>query len=80
MVADWSQPNDEIEKLLEELQSQSIPLYAVFPSSSPNRPIVLRDIVTGAQLVDALRQAGPSNPGAMTSTAQGERSAAGATR
>jgi thiol:disulfide interchange protein DsbD len=52
--------SDEIKNMIEALGSRSIPLLAVFPAGEPTRPIVLPDIVTKGQVVEALRQAGPS--------------------
>ncbi len=60
MLADWTEPNDEIREMLSSLQSNSIPVLAIFPGGSPDNPIVLRDIVTQEQVLEALRQAGPS--------------------
>ncbi len=69
--ADWSKPSPEIETMLEKLKSASIPLYAVFPADQPDQPIVLRDLITKRQVVDALRRAGPSKgtPAAAAATA-----------
>ncbi len=58
--ADWSKPSPEIEAMLTKLKSASIPLYAVFPADRPTEPIVLRDLISKHQVVDALRRAGPS--------------------
>lgn len=60
MIADWSDHNDEVGEKLNELQSNSIPVLAIYPGRAPDKPIVLRDIVTQSQVVDALRQAGAS--------------------
>ena len=60
LLADYSDESDEIKQMLEALGSRSIPLLAVFPAGQPTRPIVLRDIVTKSQVVEALQQAGPS--------------------
>jgi thiol:disulfide interchange protein DsbD len=58
--ADWTQPSSEIEMMLQKVGSNSIPLYIVFPADQPQKPIVLRDLVTKGQIVAALRKAGPS--------------------
>ncbi|MGC6441976.1 MAG: thioredoxin family protein [Rubripirellula sp.] len=60
MYADWSDYSDEIKVKLEELNSRSIPLLVIYPGSQPDQPIILRDIVTQSQVIDALRQAGAS--------------------
>jgi suppressor for copper-sensitivity B len=67
--ADWSKPSPEIETMLEKLKSASIPLYAVFPADRPEQPIVLRDLITKGQVVDALRRAGPSKGATATAGA-----------
>lgn len=63
LLADWSNPSPEIEHMLEALRSHSIPVLAVFPSDHPNEPIVLRDLVSQADVVDVLHEAGPSRTG-----------------
>ena len=60
MYADWSDYSDEIKLKLEELNSRSIPLLVIYPGDRPDQPIILRDIVTQSQVIEALRQAGPS--------------------
>ena len=60
MVADWTDGSPEIKKKLTELGSNSIPLFVVFPAGQPDRPIVLRDLITEDQVLEALRKAGPS--------------------
>jgi len=60
MVADWTDGSPEIKQKLNELGSNSIPLLAVFPAGRPGEPIVLRDLITKQQVLDALREAGRS--------------------
>jgi len=60
MYADWTDYNEEIKQKLEELGSISIPLLAIYPGNRPGEPIVLRDVVTQQQVIDALRAAGAS--------------------
>jgi thiol:disulfide interchange protein len=60
LLADYSDMSEEIKQMLEALGSRSIPFLAVFPAGERSRPIVLRDLVTKGQVVDALQQAGPS--------------------
>jgi thiol:disulfide interchange protein DsbD len=52
--------SEEIKQMLEALGSRSIPVLAVFPAGEPTRPIVLRDLLTRGQVIEALRKAGPS--------------------
>lgn len=58
MLADKSDPSPAIDKKLQELGSNSIPLLAIYPPDA--EPIVLRDTITQSQLLGALEQAGPS--------------------
>ncbi len=60
MYADWTDQSDEIKQKLEELNSRSIPLLVIYPAGRPQEPIVLRDLVTQQDVIDALRQAGAS--------------------
>ena len=66
LLADWTEESPEIKAMLETLQSRSIPVLAVFPAGGPNdpppAPIILRDLITESQVLDALKQAGPSRP------------------
>ena len=61
LLADYSDMSEEIKQMLEALGSRSIPVLAVFPAGEPTKPIVLRDLLTRGQVIEALRQAGPSN-------------------
>ncbi|MEM9643701.1 MAG: thioredoxin family protein, partial [Planctomycetota bacterium] len=65
MLADWSDRNEQIKSKLAELQSNSIPLLAIYPGSTPSEPILLRDLVSQASVLEALKQAGPSVNGAV---------------
>ena len=64
VLADWTEPSDEIKLALEGLGSKSIPVLAIFPAGRPGEPlpepIVLRDLLTEAQVLEALERAGPS--------------------
>ena len=61
LLADWTDESPEIKQTLEKLDSNSIPVLAIFPANKPNEPIILRDLVTKQQVLDALNAAGPSN-------------------
>jgi thiol:disulfide interchange protein len=69
LLADYSEMSDEIKNMIEALGSRSIPLLAVFPAGDPTRPIVLPDMLTKGQVVEALRQAGPSKKADSSSVA-----------
>jgi thiol:disulfide interchange protein len=64
LLADWTDGSPEIKQMLESLESRSIPVLAIFPGSEPGQPlpepIVLRDLLTESQVLEALEQAGPS--------------------
>jgi len=64
VLADWTEPSDEIKLALESLGSKSIPVLAIFPAGEPGapppEPIVLRDLLTEAQVLEAIERAGPS--------------------
>jgi thiol:disulfide interchange protein len=60
LLADYTDGSPEIKEMLASLQSKSIPLLAIFPADAPDRPIVLRDVITKGQLLEAIEQAGPS--------------------
>ena len=76
MLADWTDRDPEIKSKLEELQSRSIPLLAIYPGSRPQEPIVLRDLVTQSSVLDALEKAGHSQDGSMISNLQSRSTAA----
>jgi thiol:disulfide interchange protein len=60
LVADWTDQNPMIKQKLLELQSNSIPLLAIYPASRPEDPIILRDALIERQVLTALEEAGPS--------------------
>lgn len=68
VLADWTDGSNEIKAALEGLQSRSIPVLAIYPAATPGgdcpEPIVLRDLITESQVLEALEKAGPSKPGA----------------
>ena len=60
MLADWTDRDPAIKAKLAELQSRSIPVLAIFPGNNPAQPIVLRDLVSQNDVLQALELAGPS--------------------
>lgn len=75
LEADWTEPNAELEAKLSELNSQSIPILAIYPAGRPQDVIILRDLVTAKQVVEALEKAGPSKDAAKaaeTATAEAD--------
>jgi len=67
LLADWTDGSPEIKAMLESLESRSIPVLALFPAAGPGDgpadPIVLRDLITESQVLEAIRRAGPSRGG-----------------
>ncbi|HEV3416140.1 MAG TPA: cytochrome c biogenesis protein CcdA, partial [Pirellulales bacterium] len=58
MVADWSDYGPEIKTALVSLTaSDSLPVLVVFPAGRPDKPIILRDLLSRRQVVEALEQA-----------------------
>jgi suppressor for copper-sensitivity B len=68
IYADLTDHNPAINLKLRELESNAIPVLAIYPGGRPNEPIILRDLVTEQDVISALQQAGPSVP-AVTRTA-----------
>ena len=56
LKADLTKPNPEIESLMKNLGSRSIPFFAVFPGDNPYSPIVMRDILSKKDVVNALKE------------------------
>jgi thiol:disulfide interchange protein len=61
LLADWTDRNDMIKQALLDLNSQSIPLMAIYPADPAAAPIVLPDLITTTQILDALSQAKGQN-------------------
>lgn len=72
LLADWSDHSPAIRAKLAELNSQSIPFLAIYPANRPGEVIVLPDVITKRQLVEALERAGPSKPAAVAEQARTE--------
>ncbi|MBN2475894.1 MAG: thioredoxin family protein [Pirellulales bacterium] len=62
LQADWTHGQPEVSQMLELLGSKQVPVIAVFPAGRPNEPIVFRGGYVRQQLLDALKEAGPSKP------------------
>lgn len=60
MLADWTDESEEIGQQLARLESKSIPLLAIYPGGKPGEVLILRDVISEAQLLEALQKAGPS--------------------
>ncbi len=60
LLADFTERSPEIKSVINSLQSNSIPLLAIYPADAPDKPIILRDLISKQQLLEAIRQVGPS--------------------
>ena len=61
MLADWTDQSPMIKKALNELGRNSIPTLAIWPANSQDpKPIILSDLLTQSQVLEALKNAGPS--------------------
>jgi thiol:disulfide interchange protein/DsbC/DsbD-like thiol-disulfide interchange protein len=70
LLADYTKGSPEIKDTLESLRSKSIPLLAIFPAGDPEAPpIVLRDVITKQQLLNAIEEAGSSKGAAKLTAA-----------
>ncbi|HEY1784753.1 MAG TPA: thioredoxin family protein [Pirellulales bacterium] len=79
LLADWSNQeasSDEIQPMLRDLNSNDIPLLAIFPADRPGKVYVLRAIISQRQLLDALAEAGPSSPASAQASAADQPRAA----
>jgi suppressor for copper-sensitivity B len=60
LVADYTETPTELQAVINALGGNGVPVVAVFPAGDPNRPFVFIGGYTKQQLLDALREAGPS--------------------
>jgi thiol:disulfide interchange protein DsbD len=55
--ADWTNRNPEITRLLAQFGRSGVPLYVIFPAASPDRPIVLPEVITKGIVLEAIERA-----------------------
>jgi thiol:disulfide interchange protein len=61
MLADWTDRSPTIKKALNDLGRNSIPVLAIWPANSQGQePIILSDLLSQSQVLEALKTAGPS--------------------
>lgn len=61
ILADWTDKSPAIKNALNGLGSNSIPLLAIYPAGGSDKDvIILRDLLTEGQVLEALDKAGPS--------------------
>jgi suppressor for copper-sensitivity B len=63
LLADWTDRNDTIKAALNELGYTSIPLMAIYPADPTREVIILPDLLTQQNVLNALDEAGPSMTG-----------------
>jgi thiol:disulfide interchange protein len=73
MVADMTDYPEHIQAKLNELNSNSIPVLAIYSKTNADTPIVLQDVLTESQVLAALKEAGPSKKAASLPTSAGDR-------
>jgi thiol:disulfide interchange protein DsbD len=59
MKADWTNADPLITKTLKQFGRVGVPLYVLYPASSPNHPILLPELLTQALVLDHLQSAAP---------------------
>jgi len=57
VVADWSNEDADIERMLNELGGKALPFAVVFPGGEPDNPIILRDFYSMEDVINALDKA-----------------------
>lgn len=60
--ADWTNPNEEIARLLAQLGRSSVPTYVVFPKDPSAKPILLSELISEQELIEALERAARTSP------------------
>jgi thiol:disulfide interchange protein len=61
LLADWTDKSTTIKRTLNELGCNSIPVLAIWPAEpADSKPIVLSDLLSENQVLEALQEAGPS--------------------
>jgi thiol:disulfide interchange protein len=60
LQADFTRKPPEIVAILDELESAGVPVLAIYPANSPDKPIVFKGPYTIGDVLDALEKAGPS--------------------
>lgn len=63
MLADWTDHSPMIKRALNELGYNSIPVLAIWPAKGSGKNVmVLSDLLRESQVLEALKEAGPSSP------------------
>jgi thiol:disulfide interchange protein len=63
-IVDWSDTTSpyspDLQRFINQLGANSIPLLAIFPANQPDKALVLSDLLTKERVLDGIREAGPS--------------------
>ncbi|MBA3543096.1 MAG: thioredoxin family protein [Chthoniobacterales bacterium] len=59
MKADWTNADPVITKTLKQFGRVGVPLYVLYPATSPNQPIILPELLTQALVLNHLQSAAP---------------------
>ncbi len=57
LLADWTQPNSEIDEALRALGRSGVPAYAFYPADRSKAPVVLPEVLTPGIVLNALDKA-----------------------
>ena len=60
LKADWTHAAPEVTQFLDWLGFRQVPVLAIFPADRPNEPIVFTGGYTQANVIEAIKKAGPS--------------------
>jgi thiol-disulfide isomerase/thioredoxin len=62
LTADYTSESAKIKEDLVRFKRAGVPVIAVYAPGKPDEPILLPEIITSKDVVDALKRAGPSKP------------------
>ena len=72
MIADLTRYPPELMAKLRELNKIAIPVLAIYKPGDAKNPIVLEDLLTESQVLEALDQVGPGNTSNTSGTSSTE--------
>lgn len=58
MIADWTKNDPEITEMLRSFGRSGVPVYVFYPKDRARAPIILSEVLTPSQVLDALAEAG----------------------
>ncbi len=60
LKADWTRQDPVVTQLLKKYERSGVPFYIIFPGRSPDKPIILPELLTQDIVLQKLDEAGPS--------------------